>query len=184
MDTTTTGALRVVLNVTEVSAVAEMERMRTNNERMMKSYHFRESMKQWCYRFMCFANRFGPHEDHDVEDNPGGLWYRIEVGLPHWLTKDNPDFNFEVVGYHHGFAAGDLTFDAAKMEIIIFDYSSNADPYVYIEINMDNLEVAADFFDAHPGVYEAFMDQINPDYFDHMIDGAEYGEPVDGSICV
>ena len=176
MDSTTTGALRVVLDVTEVSAVAEMERMRANTERMMKTYHFRESMKQWLHRFLCVVNRHGPYEDN-VADNPGGLWYRVELDLPHWFAVNKPDCVVTVVGYHDGFAAGDITVDATRMRVhmVVFDRHV---------VELDNLDIMTDCFDAHPGLYDAFMDTINPDYFDHMIATADYYLPNDGCICV
>ena len=42
----------------------------------------------------------------------------------------------------------------------------------------------ADFFDAHPEVYDAYMDKINPESFDDQMVKAEYCQPDDGCICV
>ena len=68
-----TAALRVVLGVTEVSAVVEMEQLRNNLGQQMKAYHLYESAKQYCATILRFANmvdQFPPPEFDEEEENP------------------------------------------------------------------------------------------------------------------
>ena len=92
MDSTDTMALRVVLGVTEVSAVAEMELLRKNTERLMKAYHFRETTRLWCKRFLRTVNLNGPTEANThEEENPGGLWWNVYISPADWFADTCPE---------------------------------------------------------------------------------------------
>ena len=134
MDSTTTGALRVVLNVTDVSAVAEMERMRANTERMMKAYHFQQTMRSFGEEYLDFVNRIGAADNHGDQS-------LVNILLP----GDEDPMLFV-----------DATFSVDDSYICLADACTT--------IALTDLNKLAEYFDNHPAIYDAFMGQVKRRY--------------------
>jgi len=157
MDPTTTGALRVALNVTEVSAVAEMERMRMNTERMMKAYHFQQTM---CAYSRAVLTKVNANWDVglmalDTYDQIGdghyfGPQYKVNITFDEdYLSLDDDDD--EVMAF--------VEPSLHPEESYLLLGGPTFHKYAHLEIlPLADIETLANFLGDHPEVYRAFMD--------------------------
>ena len=75
-----------------------------------------------------------------------------------------------IIAVHDGYKTGNTDPDASSM-------------YMYSFEEMDDVSAIANYLDARPGLYEAFMAKINPESFDDLCENAEYCTYT-GVICV
>jgi hypothetical protein len=183
MDSTTTGALRVVLNVTEVSAVTEMERMRANTERMMKAYHFQQTMRAYGRAVLTKVNanwdvglmtRDEYHQMEDMEEGDyDGPQYLVNILV---LPDDYADSEDD----HDVMAFVEPTLHTEDSYLIAngSKYGNYADT-----IPLADLETLANFLGDYPEVYDAFMGQMTA-YKELDLDDMDINTPSNAIVVV
>jgi len=158
MDPTTTGALRMVLNVTEVSAVAEMERMRANTERMMKAYHFQQTVCAYSRAVLTKVNALWGatatpmtrDEFHEINGIDEG-YYNGPQYLVNILVSSDDDDN-DVMAFVEPTLHPEESYLVANGPKYL-NYAS--------ELPLADLETLAKFLGDHPDVYDAFMGEMS-----------------------
>ena len=176
MDSTTTGALRVVLNVTEVSAVAEMERMRAHTERIMKAYHFQQTMRAYGRAVLTKVNALWDatvtpmtRDEYELimdmgEGEYDGPQYRVNI----LVFPDDDDDDNDVMAFV------EPTLDPQSSYLIATGpkYEKNR----CVDIPLADLETLANFLGDHPHVYDAFMGQMTA-YKELDLDDMDFNTP-------
>ncbi len=155
MDSTNTKALRVVLGVTEISAVAEMDSLRKNTERLMTAYHFQQTMRRFAEGYLDRVNSLGAVNDYGKQ--------RIVNIIVNILPV-----TYDV--YPMLFVEPTLGHDS-------YIYLNDYDCEVYIA----DLDGLASFFCNHPYLYDAFLDKAM--FSSCRRRTGDYNTPDDGIIA-
>ena len=150
MDPTNTAALRVVLNVMEVSApMAELQQLREHTERRMKAYHFQQTMRRFSEAYLDMVNRMDPG---DLLGESHGEQYLVNILDP---RDDDSDI-----------LLGPRDDDSDTMGPMVFVEPSLGDESELVldsedrSIQLAHLEELAEFFGTHPDLYDAFLNKV------------------------
>ena len=177
MDATTTGALRVVLNVTEVSAVAEMERMRANTERMMKAYHFQQTMCAYSRAVLTKVNAWWNATATPMTFDEFVVINNMDEG-----DYDGPQYKVNI------FSTYDVVDD--ENDVMAFVEPTLHPEGSYLRGNslpgdgtlpLADLESLANFLGDHPDVYDGFMNKIM--YMEIDENELSCDTPSNGIVC-
>lgn len=178
-DSTSHSALRVVLGVTEVSAVAEMDSLRKNTEALMKAYHFQQTMRTYACAVLTYINT--------------KFWGDMEpLTREEFLALPEPEAPYHGPQYLVNIL-DPRPYDDTRNDVMAFveptlneedSYLVNGSPLGPLIIPLADLNTLANFLVDNPDVYDAFLN-VAAFQFHVPTDGEpDCNIPKNGIVCV
>ena len=142
----------MVLNVTEVSAVAEMERMRANTERMMKAYHFQQTMCAYSRAVLTKVNAWWNATATPMTFDEFVVINNMEEG-----DYDGPQYKVNILYFSDDDDENDVM---AFVEPTLHPEGSYLIGNFADILPLADLESLANYLGDHPDVYDGFMGRM------------------------
>lgn len=182
MDSTTTGALRVVLGVTEVTAVAEMERMRANTERMMKAYHFQQTMRAYGRAVLTKVNALWDATATPMTRDEFHIINDMDEG-----DYDGPQYCVNILVFpDDGYRNDVMAFVGPTLhpeDSYLINEGPKYQNCAHHQLPLADLETLANFLGDHPDVYDAYMETMTA-YKELDLDDMDFNTPSNAIVLV